>query len=359
MSDPPPPRRAARWLRLAAGELALAAAVVVAVEALARAAIAAGLVPRRELRLPAPLVVKPHPFLAFALREGAVRAAGTPSEHRIGPHGYRGRPLGPKEPAAFRVACVGDSITYGDALGEGETVPEALEAALRARWPRRRVETLNAGVLQYSSAETFAALALRVIDAKPDVVVFLEGANDVAPRLVDGFRADYAHYRAVWTRDAPEARDHCLEWSDGYATLRWLAHVFPARGRIDWYTIRPAPARGDAEMAEAFARSSPEPFARNQRAGVALAAAAGARALIVAPAVNLAMLPRDAPMAACLEQFRREQASIEGAAFLDLSSAFEGQRGILRDPVHLTPEGARRVAARIAAEIDARGWGAR
>ena len=351
-----------RAIRLVAGEIAVVAALAIAIEALARAAIGLDLVPERELRLTAPLVVKPHPFLAFALRPGAVRGAGTPAEQRVNADGFRGEPLGAREPGSFLVACVGDSVTYGDGLGERETMPAALEAAMRAKWPRRRVDVLNAGVLQYTSAETFVGVALRVLERRPDVVIWLEGANDVAPRLVEGFRPDYAHYRAVWTRDWNDARDRWLVPSDGYVTLRWLARVYPAAQRIDAYTIRASAPRSKAEQAELFARSSPEPFAHNERAGVALANAAGARALVVAPAVDLSYLPAGSLTAPCLRQFREEEArfaSGDRAAFLDLSRFFEGKPGMLRDPVHLTPEGARRVAARLLAEIERLGWGPR
>src|SRR4030095_3147421 len=107
---------------------------------------------------------------AFALRENAVRGADTPAEQRIGTHGFRGAPLAPKSPVTFRIACIGDSITYGDGLGESQTMPVMLQRILQARYPRRRIDVLNAGVLQYTSAETFAALALRVLDYKPDIV---------------------------------------------------------------------------------------------------------------------------------------------------------------------------------------------
>ncbi|HKE01909.1 MAG TPA: SGNH/GDSL hydrolase family protein, partial [Planctomycetota bacterium] len=171
----PPTMSALRWL---AAEIAVVAIVILSIEIASRAAIALAIVPEAELRLRAPLVVRPHPFLGFCLREGAVRAAGTPQEQRIGPHGFRGRALGPKTPETFRIVCLGDSVTYGDALGETETLPFALEAILRAE-ASKPVEVLNAAVLQATSAETFASTALRLVDLEPDVAVIYEGGNDI------------------------------------------------------------------------------------------------------------------------------------------------------------------------------------
>src|SRR5262245_35952897 len=159
-----------RAFRFFIGESVLLVLLVAVIEGAARGGVALGAVPSEELRMTAPPVVRPHPLLGFCLREASVRQPGSPVEQRINRRGYRGKAFGPKTPESFRVICVGDSVIYGDSLGEEDTIPAVLEKLLQYRLPDRKVEVLNAGVLQYTSAESFAALALRGLDFSPDVV---------------------------------------------------------------------------------------------------------------------------------------------------------------------------------------------
>ncbi|MBL8692791.1 MAG: hypothetical protein JNJ88_01705 [Planctomycetes bacterium] len=348
-----------RLATTAAASALLSVGIVGIGEATARAMELLRLLPTKELRIAAPLAVRPHPFLGFCLREGATRQAGTPVEQRIGAHGYRGAPIPPKSTGGLRIVCLGDSTMYGDSLAEKDTIPAKLEATLRERLPRRKVDVLNAGVLQYSSAETFAAMALRISDLRPDVVVIYEGGNDVAPRLVRPFRSDYAHYRAVWERDYDEGPDRLFEWSSFFVASRWLIGIYPAAQRMDWYTVNPLPPSTANEKEFAFVRSSETQFARNQAATVALARASGARTLLCSPAVDRTKEGPYSWAVRAMDQFRKTQpitAGAQGGIHLDLTEALAGEKDAFRDTVHLTPVGARVVAARLCEEIVKRGW---
>jgi lysophospholipase L1-like esterase len=340
-------------------ECVLLAVLALAIEGLSRAAIALDIVRGSELRARGNPVVRPHPFLGFCLRENATRNRGTDECQIINKNGYRGEPVGPKAPGAFRVLCVGDSVMYGDNLAEADTLPARLEELLRLKAKDRRIEVVNAGVLQYTSAETLASLMLRGLDLKPDVVIFYQGANDVAPRLVRPFRPDYSHYRAVWEKDFTERADRELEASDGYVTLRWLAGVYPAARQIDAFTVKSLPKTNPEEQRLAFYRSGEDTFLRNEAAGVALARSAGARSLIVSTIYNEKRRDSSYYLVQMLEANKRKQGNVakqQGANFLELPAELNNNEQYFRDNVHFSRDGARAVAGRIAAEIEKLGW---
>ncbi|MFN0205839.1 MAG: SGNH/GDSL hydrolase family protein [Planctomycetota bacterium] len=339
-------------------ELLLLGLLVIFVEAAAAGAIAIGIIRGTELRFQGEMVVRPHPFIGFSLREGATRAHGD-EKQVINFRGYRGRLAGPKTPNEYRILCVGDSVMYGDMLGESDTLPAQLEEILKSKVTTKKVTVINGGVLAYTSAETLVSMALRGIDMRPDAVIFYEGPNDVAPRLVQQFRPDYSHYRSVWEKDYTERADRSLEFSDGYVALRWLANVYPAARQIDAFTVRSMPKITEVEKKLAFFRSGNDAFLRNEAAAVALARASGARSLIVSAASNDARKNDIYYLTQMFEANKREQDKVakkQGANFLELPSEINKTEKYFRDHVHFSKEGARAVAEIIAREMEALGW---
>src|SRR5712691_3089755 len=66
--------------------------------------------------------------------------------------GFRSAPFaGGKRAGVLRVACIGDSWTFGMNVNQDQTYPARLEALLNARSPASSVEVMNFGVLGYSS----------------------------------------------------------------------------------------------------------------------------------------------------------------------------------------------------------------
>ena len=56
---------------------------------------------------------------------------GRAVEHRINPQGFRGAVVAPEKPAdTFRIACVGDSFTFGAGSEEDQTWPYHLQQFL-------------------------------------------------------------------------------------------------------------------------------------------------------------------------------------------------------------------------------------
>ena len=99
--------------------------------------------------------------------------------------GFRGGPIDQaKAPDEFRVALVGDSVVYGIALREPQTIGAVVQATLAAEQrggrlpPTPRISVLNAGVPSYNAAQELAVIDRRLPPFAPDVIVEVLTAND-------------------------------------------------------------------------------------------------------------------------------------------------------------------------------------
>jgi len=81
-------------------------------------------------------------------------------------------------PGRTRILALGDSMTFGFYLGEGETWPARLEALLRAE--RRDVEVVNGGVGGWTISSETLFLEERALALAPAQVVVGFCANDIA-----------------------------------------------------------------------------------------------------------------------------------------------------------------------------------
>src|SRR5262245_46890731 len=113
-------------------------------------------------------------------------------EHRVEVNslGLRGPELAPKLPDERRILFLGDSLTYGQGVGDDETVPVALERALRRREPARPWTVVNAGHRGYDTTQELALLRELGPRIQPDVVRLGWYWNDLNPHDV---RAMYEH----------------------------------------------------------------------------------------------------------------------------------------------------------------------
>jgi lysophospholipase L1-like esterase len=179
-----PPR--ARWKkRLAALALALALAFATG-ELLARGAVGAPLAERLPL-----LHVRANPFRGWEMVPGEHYTY----QHRVhvNAHGLRGEELGPKAAGEFRILFLGDSLVYGQGVGEEDTVPAALEAALAELVPERAVRVLNAGHRAYGTAQELGLLRELGPALAPDLVLLGWYWNDVSERPIE---ATFEAFRA-------------------------------------------------------------------------------------------------------------------------------------------------------------------
>jgi len=208
-----------------------------------------------------------------------------PSEFRDSPtwtialnsRGYRtGEFARAKAPGVLRVACVGDSWTFGMNVDQDRTYPSRLAADLGAR-----AEVLNFGVLGYSSFQGRRLLERRVLELDPDVIAIGFGMNDSevagyrdrdmvgggAPSLRTRLReqaADLEFYKLL-KYFALTLRFHPKSMGD---FLREQAHD-RGSGRVDYSTIEP------------WTRVSPPDYEANIREMIRLARARGAAVVLL------------------------------------------------------------------------------
>lgn len=142
---------------------------------------------------------RPHAFLNVALREGArIHVYGR--EIAVNSLGYRSpeRPL--RKPAGvLRVLCAGGSATFDiRAHTNDQTWPALLEGELRRRG--QPAEVWNAGVPGWTSLENVISLASRDLDLEPDLIVLLQGVNDLQPAAWLPFDRQYEQGHAELVR---------------------------------------------------------------------------------------------------------------------------------------------------------------
>lgn len=135
----------------------------------------------------------------------------------------RERPIA-KPPGVFRIACIGDSITFGLYVPSSETFAARLEARLNADPPSKGTtyEVLNFGVTGYNISQSAANLSLRAMKYSPDLVVHAYCLNDPS---------QYSREFAVLRNRAGAAKRRYLDeilheprtWA-GHSRLYRLAH---------------------------------------------------------------------------------------------------------------------------------------
>jgi lysophospholipase L1-like esterase len=123
--------------------------------------------------------------------------------YSIDQHGFRrpGVEL-QKPPGSFRIACLGDSFTFGTGLGDHETWPALLPGMLNEAQDGPTFEVMNCGVGGYNTIQEAAYLEQRVLRFEPDLVVCCLYLNDVMigvkpPPAVVGERTRFVRR---WTR---------------------------------------------------------------------------------------------------------------------------------------------------------------
>jgi lysophospholipase L1-like esterase len=157
----------------------------------------------------------PYPALPYRLRPGVEVAFGG-VRVRVNALGLRGPEVSAEPaPRTERVLVLGDSVVFGQGVGEDETLPAVLARRLTARWGRA-VEALNAGAQGYDAVAEAAYLAGPGLALRPHGVVVGMSLNDYdrAP----AYDATGVLTRARSGGDAPGP----LARSELLLLLRWL-----------------------------------------------------------------------------------------------------------------------------------------
>lgn len=119
---------------------------------------------------------KPHQIVDEPLGSGATFHLSTNAA------GFRGPEL-PEVPPEPVVLCVGDSVTAGYGVDDGEAYPRVLEEMLRTRPALARATVVNAGVFGYTSEQGRVVLPRLMERCRPRVVILCYGINDDWPTI--------------------------------------------------------------------------------------------------------------------------------------------------------------------------------
>jgi lysophospholipase L1-like esterase len=247
--------------------------------------------------------------------------------------GLRGAELARPKPAGRRrIACFGDSITFGFGVGDDETYSHLLGRLLAPR----DVEVVNAGVTGFTSHQVLGWLRRLLPQTEPDVVTILVGWNDQNGRpLTD---RDYeARLRAARAVEGPLDR------------LRLYAAMKTLYSRL---------GKGREPVAGSVERVPPDHFRENLHAIVSQCRSRGIRPVFVAlpHRKSAGELPVRTPYESLLAQVAREN----GVPLLDvgelgLATPVEDNAEDFLDALHLSARGNALMARRLAEQLAALG----
>lgn len=135
----------------------------------------------------------------------------------VNAHGMRGEDVElARTPGSLRIACIGDSHTFGYGVSDGETWPDVLRASLRRRAVGRTVEVLNFGVNAYDTEQEVVQLEQRVLEYQPDVVLLGFYLNDTALRELPASESAEPGY---WVRILDRRQGGWIGWLRGHSRL--------------------------------------------------------------------------------------------------------------------------------------------
>lgn len=103
-------------------------------------------------------------------------------EYSINLFGFRGpAPTVKKPPGVVRIACLGDSFTFGEGVRYEDTWPAVLATQLNKSGfnGAKRVETINAGIQGYGLLDELLWYGVRIEKFDPDIVVLAFFMNDL------------------------------------------------------------------------------------------------------------------------------------------------------------------------------------
>ncbi len=314
----------------------------------------------------------PHERLKETNKEGLL------FDVRINNHGFRGNDYTwQKPPGVLRVACLGDSATFGYGDRDDETYPAYLETYLNKRRDRlkdkkvERVEVLNFGVPHMLTENIYHILVREVLPADPAVVTVYSGMFDAA-KEADDFDLEYAMRGDVAGRLRYEKRRLMIERAMGkFLTLRLLDSFVPLN----------SPAGFDKEFWRAFSGTSPgAAYVASLEKIRAACAAHGVRFYVITQQAQSNLLSEEEMRRVRYDQEvkrvrakldagpvtrnelyflahdrydrrLREWAAMNGVTVIDGRAALDGHRHTLWHWVHIIPEGNRILADAIGRRI--------
>jgi lysophospholipase L1-like esterase len=190
-----------------------------------------------------------------------------------------------KAPGVFRIACVGDSWTFGSNVDQRDAYPQRLGELLREAFSGASFEVLNLGTMAYSSHQGLELVRRQVLDLSPDAILVGFGMNDAS---VAGYRdKDFSGERG--SDSLAKRTRRLLERIELVKLLRYLGRatrheswsIGDYMGKLAKAAGTPAEAwmggqgteSADYDELEPYTRVSPGDYERNLREIVRLARA--------------------------------------------------------------------------------------
>jgi lysophospholipase L1-like esterase len=269
------------------------------------------------------------------------------------PLGYRGKEISVQKPEnMFRILGLGDSVTWGSGVADEDTYLRILERKLNEALPGKtavRFQTVNTGVVGYSTHQELLTLERDGVPLCPDLAIVGYEPNDSYP-TEDPFHNVHTFHQPpkenVGRIIYPEPQPVRFYF---YRLARAVGRRVGSHLRSKWAT-KPAP-QGLPWPDDFPARAWPV-MQNHFRAMKRLADEHDFRLLILL--LPTSGIPADYP----LHQSRvGEFLASNGINSLDLSDALRGQeREGLLDTIHLTPIGHRLVAEEILHYLEKHRW---
>lgn len=315
-----------------------------------------------------------HAYLGYVPRPGYASR-----ENRHDSRGYRSREFAlPKPAGEYRIACLGGSTTYTQNVDDWRaSYPVRLEDELVARG-FAAVRVINAGVPNWTSYEHLIDYQLRTRDLDCDLVVVLEGANDLKARLVPDpalYRGDNSGFRAFSTNlSMPPLREHFALWRIAAVNAGWMRSHADLERALDnhsgtsvWGALRFQMIDGTyptgemlADPADAIlARNPPVYFERNLEDLAVLARRDGTDVLFLTTPSCAARVAKSERAARIFEDGLAEMdaalrriAERTGASVHELAAAMPRDPKLYLDEMHQTAEGAHLLAKSVAGAVE-------
>ena len=152
-------------------------------------------------------------------------------------HGLRDDEISYKKPAGEkRILMLGDSVTFGWGVSQGETFSDRMEYLLN-ELPGDRWQVINSGVNGYNTEQESAYLRIEGMRFSPDFVVLVYVSNDM-DSVYDPNETTWRRYPS-WPSSLPEAMDRLRQLS----FLFQVSTLFARMERMD--TARATTADGN------------------------------------------------------------------------------------------------------------------
>jgi len=177
----------------------------------------AGYMPRHKVTF-----ASANPYIRTALIPDITYETG-PIVIQVNRYGFRSDDFSmPKKANTFRIFAIGESSTFGwkGVNSHKQAWPAQLEKKLRAAYPDRVIEVINAGVPGYTSVEQRVNYMLRISQLEPDALLIYHGNNDIDWSWVPRLKTNLIYGRKVTAPPDTSYLNQILEFSYVYMEVR-------------------------------------------------------------------------------------------------------------------------------------------